>query len=93
MITKEEVRIAKEFWEQARLAAAYESAAWGVLERSRSDLTLSMSKLGFNSAEADAAFATYREDHRKRSAAALKIMMDREADYVEKKRLFEAQKL
>lgn len=65
--TREEVKTAKEQWEQAKLSYALSLAGWGILRDNKGAIIQSLIEKGFTQGASFAAFDAYDDDKRKTS--------------------------
>jgi vacuolar-type H+-ATPase subunit D/Vma8 len=74
MITKEQIKLAKESWEEARNSAALAHQCWALLMKSHNALLKSYQSAGFKHSEITAEFEKLMKDHAERYKAALEHM-------------------
>ncbi|NMY01475.1 hypothetical protein HBO12_00805 [Pseudomonas sp. WS 5059] len=65
MITKEEVKTAKDQWEQAKLSHSLAIAAWGLLRKHKDSIIQSLLLTGSTQGACFEAYEQYDEDKRK----------------------------
>lgn len=92
MVTREEVDLAKDIWQQARISLALELEAWGILQSSRQALVTSMSKVGFSYNETEKALAEMVKDHRERTALYQQHLTKAEEEYARIEKEYKAQR-
>lgn len=83
MITREQIELAKNLWEQARQSSALAHQSWDFLRQSQKALLESYRKTGFPFGEATQQFEKLMDEHAQRYKAALDHMDNMAKSYLE----------
>lgn len=92
MIAREEVKVAKALWEEARITHALSVSGYGLLKLNSTTLINSIIALGFSQATAVNELEKYEAAHQATMRSSLEAMNAREEEYANIDRVYKSQK-